>query len=208
MTEPTAPERTDRHSRAAFQFGIQDVLGMFVLVSVLLSYLRPFGVPVILKLTCLVGLALLCGGAIGLVARRFSEAVFWSAIGSILGYLTIVNAPLSHWTGEYVWPMLGGIVGAVAAAVSGKKARYRVAYCSLLGLGLVSLYELALLRFTRDSADELVCATAGSALLAVVVELAGRFERWTSVPRHLIAIGFVVAGIAVHWVALRLAPGL
>ena len=132
-------------------------LGMFVLVSVLLSYLRPFGVPVVLKLTCLVGLALLCGGAIGLVARRFSEAVFWSVIGSILGYLTVVNAPFSHWTGEYVWPMLGGIVGAVAAVLSGKKARYRVAHCSLLGLGLVSLHELALLRFTRDSVDALVC---------------------------------------------------
>ena len=73
MTEPTAPERTDRHPRAEFQFGIQDLLGMFVLVSVLLSYLRPFGVPAILKLTCLVGLAVLCGGAIGLAARGFPQ---------------------------------------------------------------------------------------------------------------------------------------
>ena len=134
--------------------------------------------------------------------------MFWSAIGSILGYLTVVNASLSHCTGEYVWPILGGLVAAMAATSNGKKASYRVAYCSLLGLGLVSLYELFFLRFTHDSLDELVCAAAGSALLAVVVELAGRFERWTSVPRHLIAIGFVVAGIAVHWIALRLVPGL
>jgi hypothetical protein len=208
MTEPTERETADRLPRTELQFGIQALLGMFVLVAVLMSYLRPLGVPVVVKFSVIVAIAMVCGGLIGLVGRKFSDAVFWSAIGSTCGYLAVVNAFLMHWSDEYLWPMVGGIVGATAAALGGRKLAYRVGLCSILGLGMVSAVEFPLFGFTRDLVGVFICAVGGSALLVLVVDLASRFEKWTSIPRHFMAIGLVIAAVAGHWIVLRFVPGL
>jgi hypothetical protein len=42
----------------------------------------------------------------------------------------------------------------------------------------------------------------------LVIDLATRFEKWTSVPRHFFALGLVILAIAGHWLAIRLIPGV
>ncbi len=208
MVRQEAPPDAAESPPSEFQFGLQALLMMFVLVAVLLSYLRPYGLPDMVRCSLLLVAALLCGGLMGLVARRLADALFWSAIGSICGYLAVLGAPLNHWTAQYFWPLAGGIVGATAACCGEGRRIRRAACCLLVGLGLVALYELSFFGFSGDRVAELVCAAGGSVLLALVVELAGRFEKYTAIPRHFLAIGFVLLAIAAHWAARKIIPGL
>ncbi len=207
MTQRT-PETETQPSRSEFQFGLQAFLWMFVVVAVFLSYIRSFGAETIPKFGLVATLALLLGGAIGLVAHRFSTAVFWSGIGVVGGFLAVIHAAMPHWSAEHVWPLVGGLVGATAAVCGDGRPMRRMFWSAAVGLAAVSLYSLSLFGFRRDQVAELICAALGGALAGLGVELASRFEKRTAIPRHFFALGLVVLAIAGHWIAVRVIPGL
>ena len=89
---------------------------MFVVVAVFLGYIRTFHAEDVGRFVVVATLAVLVGGAIGLAAHRFSAAVFWAGIGTVGGYLAVVQPALYHRSQQYAWPLMSGIVGAVAAA--------------------------------------------------------------------------------------------
>jgi hypothetical protein len=199
-TEPT--------SRVEFQFGLQAFLWMFVVVAVFLSYIRTFGPEAVARFGIVGPAAMIVGGVIGLVAGRFSAAVFWSGIGVVGGYLAVVHASLYHWSNEYVWPLTGGIVGATAAICGDGHVKRRMFYCSLVWTALVTVYELPLFGLQRELIADPFCAALAGALFGLGVDLAMRFERFTSIPRHFFALGLILFAIAGHWAAMRLFPGL
>ena len=135
MTSPTTPETEPQPSRAEFQFGLQAFLWMFVVVAVF-SYIRTFSPATVARFGLVATLAIVVGGLIGLLAGRFSAAVFWSGIGVVGGYLAVVHASLFHWTNEYAWPLMGGIVGAAAAACGDGHIKRPVVCSSAVWLGL------------------------------------------------------------------------
>jgi hypothetical protein len=208
MTDPTTPRTEPESSRAEFQFGLQAFLWLFVIVAVFLSYIRSFGPETIPKFGLVAVLALLLGGLIGLAAHRFSTAVFWSGIGAVGGYLAVVHAAMPHWSAEYVWPLVGGLVGATAAACGDGRPVRRMIACAAVGLAAVSLYTLSLFGFRREAIADLICAAIGGALAGLGVDLASRFEKRTAVPRHFFALGLVVLAIAGHWTVTKIFPGL
>jgi hypothetical protein len=202
------PESEPEPSRAEFQFGLQAFLWMFVVVAVFLSYVRTFGPEAVGKFVVVATLALVIGGLIGLATGRFSAAVFWSGIGVVGGYLAIVHTCLYHWTNEYAWPLTGGLVGATAAVCGDGRLKRRMICCALVWLGLVVVYEVPFFGFNRDLIADPFCAALAGALFGLGVDLATRFERFTSIPRHFFALGLVLLAIAGHWTAMRLFPGL
>jgi hypothetical protein len=208
MSEPATSESEDVSSRAEYQFGLQAMMMMFVVVAVFLSYIRSFGPETIPKFGLVAAISLLVGGLIGLLARRFSAAVFWSGIGVVGGYLAVVHAALPHWSEEFVWPFVGGLVGATAAACGDGRPWRRMLASAVVGLAAVSLYTLTVLGLRRDAVAELSSATIGGALAGLGVDLASRFEKWTSIPRHFFALGLVVLAIAGHWIVTKIVPGL
>jgi hypothetical protein len=207
MTDAMQPE-AETPSRAEFQFGLQAFLVLFVIVAVFLSYIRTFGAETIPKFGLVATVALLVGGVIGLLAHRFQAAVFWSGIGVVGGYLAVVHSAMPHWSAEYAWPLVGGLVGATAA-VCGDGKPWRRMFCSAaVGLAAVSIYSLSFFGFRRDQVADLICAAIGGALAGLAVDLASRFEKRTAVPRHFFALGLVILAIAGHWIAVKLIPGL
>ena len=150
--------------------------------------------------------AIVLGGLIGWAAGRFSAAVFWSGIGVVAGYLAIVHASLYHWTNEYAWPLSGGLVGATAAVCGDGHVKRRMFWCAAVWLGLVSIYELSFFGFKRDLMFDPICAAIAGALFGLGIDLATRFEKWSSIPRHFFALGLILIGIAGHWVAIWLFP--
>jgi hypothetical protein len=208
MTDSTTPETDPKPPRAEFQFGLQAFLWMFVVVAVFLSYIRTFRPEAVATFGLVATLALLIGGVIGLLAGRFSAAVFWSGIGVAGGYLAVVHTSLYHWTQEYAWPLMGGIAGATAAVCGDGNVRRRMVWSSLVWLGLIAIYDLSFFGLQYDLMSDPICALIAGALFGLGVDLATRFEKWTSIPRHFFALGLVLLAIGGHWVAIRLIPGL
>ncbi len=208
MTEPTTTEDQPRPSRAEFQFGLDAFLWMFVIVAVFLSYIRTFNSDDVGKFVVVATVAVLVGGAIGLAAGRFSAAVFWAGIGVVGGYLAAVHTCLDHWSQEYAWPLMSGIVGAVAAACGDGHLRRRMGVSALVWLALVIVYDLSFFGVRRDLIDNPICAFLCGLLFGLGIDLASRFEKWTSIPRHFFALGLVLLAIGGHWLAIRVIHGI
>jgi hypothetical protein len=208
ITNPPTPEGECPPSREEFQFGLQAFLWMFLVVAVFLSYIRTFRPEAVAVFAFVATLSLLIGGAIGLLAGRFSAAVFWAGIGAVGGYLAVVHTCLYHWTQEYAWPLMAVIVGATAAACGDGNPRRRIVWSALVWLGLIAIYDLSLFGLDRDLMADPICAVVAGALFGLGVDLATRFEKHTRVPRHFFALGLVIVAIGGHWLAIRLVPGV
>jgi hypothetical protein len=190
-------------SREEYQFGLQAFLGMFVVLAVFLSYLNTFAKDP--KAIAAFGIGLVIAyaisGAIGVWSGRFSTVMFWAGIGAVCGTLAITQTTVFHSADVVAWPVIGGVTGAAAAAVQDGKLARRMLCTSLIGFSLVMAYTLIFLGGQQHSLLVLlnVCAIGGGALWGLVVDLACRFEKWTSIPRHFFALGLVLLAIGGHW---------
>ncbi len=208
MTDPKKTETEPPPSRAEFQFGLDAFLWMFVVVAVFLGYIRTFDSEDVGRFVAVATLAVLVGGAIGLRAGRFSAAVFWAGIGTVGGYLAVVHPSLYHWSQQYAWPLMSGIAGAVAAACGEGNLRRRMAAPAIVWLVLVLVYDLSCFGIRWDLIYDPICAFLGGLLFGLGIDLAGRFEKWTSIPRHFFALGLVLLAIGGHWLAIRMIHGI
>lgn len=207
MTEPTAAEE-EPQPRGEYQFGLQAFLWMFVVVAVFLSYIRSFDPWDVARFALVGTLALLAGGAIGLRAGRFSAAVFWAGIGAVGGYLAVVHPCLYHPSQKYAWPLMSGIVAAVAAACGDGNLRRRMMVSAIVWLLLIACYDLVTFGMRRELIDDPICAFLCGLLFGLGIDLASRFEKWTSIPRHFFALGLVLLAIGGHWLAIRVFHGI
>ncbi len=208
VTCPTMPEPRSESPRAEYQFGLQAFLLMFVVVALLAGYLRTFGPEAVGRFGLVLVLTMPLGGLIGWLAGRFSAAVFWAGIGTVLGTLAVCGAAVGHWTALYAWPLMGGMAGAAAAVCDRRGLVERMACGAMVGLGIITIYVFSCFGIANAQIAELICAAGGGALLGLGVDLVGRFEKRTSIPRHFLALGLVVLAIAGHWIAVRVIPGV
>ena len=208
MTDPTSTENVPQPPRGEFQFGLDAFLWMFVVVAVLLGYIRTFNSEHVGRFVVVATVALLVGGAIGLVARRVSAAMFWTGSGVVGGYLAVIHPCLSHWSQEYAWPLMSGIAGAVAAVCGDGNLRRRMAAPALVWLALMLVCDVSVFGIRRDWIADPICAFLCGLLAGLGVDLATRFEKWTSIPRHFFALGLVLLAIGGHWLAIRTIPGM
>ncbi len=103
---------------------------------------------------------------------------------------------------------MSGIVCAVAAACGDGNLRRRMGVSSLVWLVLVMAYDLSFFGLQRDLIADPICAFLCGLLAGLGIDLATRFEKWTSVPRHFFALGLVLLAIGGHWLAIRTIPGM
>ena len=208
MSDPTTPETEAQPSRAEFQIGLDAFLWLFVVVAVFLAYIRTFDPADVGRFAIVGTLAVLVGGAIGFRAKRFRAAVFWAWIGVVCGFLAVIHPALVHWSQQYAWPLMSGIVGAIAAACGEGHLRRRMFIPAIVWLVLVIAYDLSVFGPRRDMIFEPICAFLCGLLAGLGVDLASRFERWTSLPLHFFALGIVLLAIGGHWLAIRMIPGI
>jgi len=207
MAEPIDSD-TAVDSPWRLQFSLQTFAGLFVVVALLLGYLRLFGVESVAKCAVLTAVALVLGGLVGARAGKLGDALFWSAIGAVFGFLAILGDVSYHWILPYAWPLVGGLTGATAAICPDGRLARRMMCCALVAWALISVCFVLAITFQPVMLADLLCAALGGALMAVAVEMAGRFERYTSLPRHLLATGFVLVGITGHWLAFHYAKSV
>lgn len=200
------PPSSAEQPRERLQFTLQSMIGLFVVVALLLGYLRTFSGESILRCGAVTLASLAIGALLGLWPGKVPDTMFWAAIGAVFGFLTVLGDASYHWSLVYVWPMVGGVTGATAALAPQHRLVRRMAVCGLVAMATIGLYLVCFLTFERAMVADMCCAALGGALMAVAVELATRFERFTSLPRYLLASAFVVVGIAGHWAAFHFLP--
>ena len=98
------PATTEQPPRQRLQFSLQSMIGLFVVVALLLGYLRAFGNRSILECTVLTLVSLVLGGVLGIRAGKVPDTMFWAAIGAVFGFLAMLGDTSYHWSLSYVWP--------------------------------------------------------------------------------------------------------
>ena len=82
-----------------------------------------------------------------------------------------------------------------------------MAVSALVWFVLVMVYDLSFFGLRRDLIFDPICAFLCGLLAGLGVDLASRFEKWTSIPRHFFALGLVLLAIGGHWLAIRMIRG-
>jgi hypothetical protein len=190
------------------QFGLSSLLATAVMLALLFGYLQPFGPRAVATCGLVVLLAGLIGGIAGAVAGKNPDTVFWAVIGAVLAYLAVVGFDLYHWSSEYVWPLVGIAAGTTVGAVGQGRPVRRTAFGSLAATAVFATYVLLLFGPNADLGFELLSAVFAGALLGLIAELTGWFEKRTAIPRYVLATAFVAAAILGHWTVPRIVPGL
>jgi hypothetical protein len=198
--EPTPSRR--------LQFGLSSLLATAAMLALLFGYLRPFGPEAVAACGLVVLAAGLIGGMAGAVVGKNPDTVFWAVISAVVAYLGVVGFDLHHWSSEYAWPLVGIVAGTTVGAVGQGRPVRRTAFGSLAATAVFGTYVLVLFGPTADLRFELLSAVFAGALLGLIAELCGWFEKRTAIPRYVLATAFVVAAILGHWIVPRIIPGL
>ena len=198
--EPTPSRR--------LQFGLSSLLATGLMLALLFGYLRPFGPQAVATCGLVVLIAGLIGGMAGAVTGKNPDTVFWAVISAVLAYLAVVGFDLYHWTSEYAWPLVGIVAGTTVGAIGQGWPVRRAAFGALAATAVFATYVLALFGPNADLGFELLSAVFAGALLGLIAELCGWFEKRTALPRYVLATAFVVAAILGHWTVPRVIPGL
>ncbi len=190
------------------QFGISSLLATALMLALLFGHLRAYGTGTVITCGLIVLVAALVGGLAGACAGRVADTLFWSVIGAVFGYLVVVGFYRYHWSAQYAWPLVGMVAGiAVGALGSGRPVR-RAAIGLAAATGVFATYALAMFGFAAHVGYEALCAALGGALMGLVADVAERFERRTSIPRHVAATALVIAAILGHRIVPSVVPGL
>ena len=203
MEDQPAPTPSRR-----LQFGLSSLLATGLMLALLFGCLQPFGPRAVATCGLVVLAAGLIGGIAGAVVGRNPDTVFWAGISAIFAYLAVVGFALHHWSSEYAWPLVGIVAGTTVGAVGQGRPVRRAALGSLAATAVFATYMLVFFGPTGDLRFELLCAVFSGALLGLIAELCGWFEKRTAIPRYVLATALVVAAIVGHWAVPRMIPGL
>lgn len=197
-----------RPIRAKAEIWLETACGMCLAGGLFAGYLGLFHGGDAARWAALAAVALPIGCLFGAAKGKLADVAFWTAIGVAFGYLTVVRADTFDWTGVYVWPVIGAMVGAAAALCRDGRPFRRVSCCALAAVGMAAVYEFGRFGFRADLIADLVCATLGGALMGLGVELVRRYEARTAIPRHCLAVELIAAAILCHVMAITYIPGL
>ena len=85
-------------------------------ISVLLSYLRPFGLHEVRHGLQLALVVATIGIAWGLTIRRVDDTLFWAAMGAMAAFLCALGQPVTHRWFLFGWPIVGVVTAIVGVA--------------------------------------------------------------------------------------------
>lgn len=106
---PAAP------TRLTWQFRTSSLLWLTFTAAMTLAYARLFGLQAMGLVALTPIAAAVIGAAVGWRAGRMIDAIYWAAISSTLGAVSVIAAPIGGLTFVF-WPLLGALVGGYAGA--------------------------------------------------------------------------------------------
>lgn len=145
MSAPTNPESAPRdltpQLKATQQYSLRSLLVTTVTVSMVLAFVRMFGVEGFRLAAYVTLLALLGGGLFGWLWGRLVETLTWSMVGGVLALFCVLSAGRLEPFQQTYWLDVGVITGALAGRLLTASISLRLGWgvvCWLLcGLTLV-----------------------------------------------------------------------
>jgi hypothetical protein len=194
--------------RGAGQFTLPTLFWLMLIIGIALAYLRLFGMQACLLGLVVVGLGLAAGAAMGLVARRPADAVYWSLLGAFFAYVCTQGVSIPHWSAHLAWGAVGAAAGAGTGVLPAGRPLLRMLIGGLMG-GLVVVPYCAGYFFWRGEwLPDLFVAPLAGALLGAVIEGCTWLEhRWPSPhARHVCAACLMLLVMAANLTASRYVP--
>jgi len=188
-TFPAAP------ARQSWQFRTSSLLWLTFTSAMVLAYARIYG-PWAMWLVLAAPLAAVAiGGWFGFLLGRIQEAMYWAVVGSLLGS-TFAVQPQVQGLMFYVWPLLFGVVGALAATQPTASRLRLIPQCAAAGLVTVWLIYATRLSTSLDGWVDIACGGLAGAAMAGLVGLVDWLQTTYRTSRDAWAAGLIFAVIA------------
>lgn len=157
-------------------------------IALLLGYAIRIGPQAVQEGVLYCGFVLLFGALFGSLAHRWKDALFWSALATLLAYLAVAGGHLPNAAVGYGW----GAVGAICGAAGGVRWPKNEWLGTIMSGLLAVLAMLASLIALRESITALVgfdvaCAGAIGVIFRPFIRFLQWFETQSKQPRIVLA---------------------
>lgn len=181
-TSDVAPEP----SRA--QFGIAAMFWVTFLIGLGISYLQRFDDPQVVAGGAIsLAMAVVIGSAVGWLAQRLADSLFWATLISAFAYICVVSDPIFSANDRLIWAGIGAATGAVAATCYVNKPIINAILCAIVsGMIMMAYWWFSSGSNADRNLDVIVGPLIGTAV-SVFVRLVSFLESRKKSPRYVTA---------------------
>jgi hypothetical protein len=167
----------DAPVKRTFQFDVQSLVWLMVTIGFCLSFLRSFGIEIVVEGIAVIASAALLGLVIGLPRRRAADVVYWSILGAIVAFMSVVGAFLPHWSARYAWVVAGALSGAMIGSVSEDRRLVTIVVGTIAATIIIGLHAAFLYSKTGQVlAFDVICAALAGMIFGSIVVVFRWFE--------------------------------
>lgn len=170
------------------QFGIAAMFWVTFLIGLGIAYLQRFDDPqVVVGGVISMAIAVVIGFAIGWLAKRLADSLFWATLIAAFAYICVVSDPIFSTNHRLVWAGIGAATGAVAATCYVNKPIINAILCALVSGMIMMVYWWF---SSGSSADRNLDVIAGPLIgigVSVFVRLISYLESRKKSPRYVTA---------------------
>lgn len=206
MMHPSPSNAFDPAPRQPIQFRLSTIFVITLIVGVLAAFLNPLGPDLLMAGAVTAMASLLFALLVGAIWPPIVERLFWGiVVAAMMQAVCATVILLDRDLGIYAWPLAAGFA-AVVAVGDGNRFRRMISPALMAG-SIIAIYVLYVGGTAVVATPLVACAAIGGALLAILVELVGRFERARKIPPSAIGLAMVLAAIGFSSIASEVIPG-
>lgn len=183
------------------QFGIGTLFWMNFIGSASIGYLNAWNVPDLLLGCAVVALSCIAIGlVVGWLSANYSEAMFWSVLIALFGYISVAPDPVLSFSHKMSWTIVGAISGACGATLFMKNIWRCALICGVLAFGVMAV-NISVAQFrTIDAAFDSFLGPIIAILIVVFIRLVLMVEQQRRIPRYAVATWLLVAVIVGNFI--------
>lgn len=170
------------------QWTLASILWVTTAVALVLAYAMKLGTAAVWQAVFYAGCVVVCGLSIGTFRRDWKNAMFWSALYSLLAYLAVAGGNLPHLSIALGWGLVGALVGSCVGVDLPKNWILATVVSALLGWLAMAFLVLSMKQsITGLVAFDTVVAGFVGGLLKPFTLVLKWLEQQSRQPRYVLA---------------------
>lgn len=194
-----------RNPNLDWQFSIGSIMCTTGTFAVLLTYLKTFAPTEFLAGVQIIALVAIASGVVGLYWHRTYETALWASLGAMTAFLCAVGEPLTHFSFNYAWPIVGATTATSAILLEKKSLWYRMLIGACLAVGILAAFSMA--AWTTGAINtwfEVACGPLAGAIMVGVVWMLETVRQWKGYTQatmiFTLTLGVVGGNVFGRWI--------